>query len=169
MKKVIREIISWGIFFGIMIFFFNYTFDDNGRIVKFRLKQEDVSHYKEGLYCNKGSYYNKEDDRTYTEVNETKQSFVYVYEIHYDDGNSCNKIPVDKENIGKYKVTFDTKGGNDIDPLYFNDGETLKKLPVPELNGFKFIRWEDKFMTPIYEGALIDGDITLYAYWEKID
>lgn len=167
MKKIFN-IIKWLFFVVVIVFFFTYTFDDNGRIVKFRLFKEDLKAYKTGFICD-NNYYDKETNRSYTKIEEIRKSFIYIYQIEYEYGNVCEKDKPTDKHANDYKVTFDTKGGNEIDPIYFEKGETLDRLPTPVLNGFRFIRWEDKFMTPIYDGALIDGDITLYAVWEKID
>lgn len=44
------------------------------------------------------------------------------------------------------------------------------KLPTePSKAGYKFVVWEDKNGTPIYNDALLSEDTTLYAKWEKIE
>jgi len=65
-----------------------------------------------------------------------------------------------------YTVSFETRGGNIIESMKIIKGEEIETLPIPQKDGYTFRYWEDKHGTPIYEKALIDGDIQLYAVWE---
>lgn len=125
---------------------------------------------------------NKKDIKDKSDLGET---FVNWYEIvDVKDGKDVlsdkpfdfnTKISKDiklkavyESNVETFTVEFDSKGGNKIDDIILNKGEKLKLPKNPVRSGYKFIVWEDKNETPIYEDALLDGDITLYAKWKKI-
>lgn len=125
---------------------------------------------------------NKKDIKDKSDLGET---FVNWYEIvDVKDGKDVlsdkpfdfnTKISKDiklkavyESNVETFTVKFDSKGGNKIDDIILNKGEKLKLPKNPVRSGYKFIVWEDKNETPIYEDALLDGDITLYAKWKKI-
>ena len=64
-------------------------------------------------------------------------------------------------------ITFDTKGGNKIEPMTIECDPVLN-LPKPTRTGYKFVTWLDKNEVPISnETKLVCGDLTLYAKWEK--
>lgn len=75
----------------------------------------------------------------------------------------------EKENnsVDTFTAIFDTNGGSEVKNITFKKGETLTLPENPTKENYTFIRWEDKHGTPIYNEALIDGDITLYAVWEE--
>ena len=82
---------------------------------------------------------------------------------------SWEKIEVKTNTL---KVTFDSRGGNKIDSMTFNctnGAATLNNLPTPKKDSHSFMTWEDKFNTPILDGALItcEGELNLFAVWEK--
>ena len=70
-----------------------------------------------------------------------------------------------------YTVTFDTDGGNEIDPVSVKADETVTEPATPAKLGYKFGGWysdaakqsEYDFNTPV------TNDITLYAKWEKAE
>lgn len=65
-------------------------------------------------------------------------------------------------------VTFETNGGNKVDPMKVEKGCALSYLPVPEKEGFVFDGWykEPSFTTQYEIGTKVDADITLYAKWK---
>ena len=64
-------------------------------------------------------------------------------------------------------ITFDTQGGNKIEPMTIECDPVLN-LPKPTRSGYKFLQWQDKNEVPISnETKLVCGDLTLYAKWEK--
>lgn len=68
----------------------------------------------------------------------------------------------------KWKVTFDTAGGEYIEPLNVVDGEKIDKIPTPVNDGYKFLGWyynNQKFDLE----QKITKDIILVAKWEKIE
>ena len=74
-----------------------------------------------------------------------------------------------EKEVKTFKVIFDSKGGSSVSPVTVECGKELK-LPVnPAKEGYTFRVWEDKFGTPILDGALFtcDGDVTVYAVWDE--
>lgn len=68
----------------------------------------------------------------------------------------------------KWKVRFDTAGGEYIEPLDVVDGEKIDKIPTPVNKGYKFLGWyynSQKFDL----NQKITKDIILVAKWEKIE
>lgn len=65
-------------------------------------------------------------------------------------------------------VTFDTDGGNTIEPRIVENGQPIGELPVPVKEGFTFIRWTDELgREEIYPTTIVDDDITILAEWEE--
>ncbi|HOI46603.1 MAG TPA: leucine-rich repeat protein [Bacilli bacterium] len=67
-----------------------------------------------------------------------------------------------------YQITFDTAGGNIIEPLTTKEFSDVT-LPSPTRNGLQFIGWVDKLnvsMEPIFELSNVDKSIELLAKWQ---
>lgn len=73
----------------------------------------------------------------------------------------------DNASTDTFRVTFDSNGGSKVADVLVVKGETLKLPDPPFRNGYTFQTWVDQYETPIYEGALLDGDINLKAVWIK--
>ena len=65
-------------------------------------------------------------------------------------------------------ITFDSKGGTNVDSITITKGDALHLPENPTRDGYTFITWKDGNEVPIGEGALLDSDIKLYAYWEEV-
>ncbi len=66
-------------------------------------------------------------------------------------------------------VSFDSRGGTDVEPIKLRDGQALELPAAPTKNGFRFGHWEDVNGVPILDGAyLAPEDIKLYAVWQKV-
>lgn len=65
-------------------------------------------------------------------------------------------------------VTFDSKGGSNVDAITINKGTELTLPKNPTYKGYTFKGWTDKHGKVIYNNALLEEDTTLYANWEKI-
>ena len=61
-------------------------------------------------------------------------------------------------------VTFDSKGGSNVDAITINKGTELTLPKDPTYKG-----WVDVNDRPIYDKALLSEDTTLYAKWEKVE
>ena len=61
-------------------------------------------------------------------------------------------------------VTFDSKGGSNVDAITINKGTELTLPKDPTYKG-----WVDVNDIPIYDKVLLSEDTTLYAKWEKVE
>ena len=64
-------------------------------------------------------------------------------------------------------VTFDSKGGSNVDAITIYKGTELILPKDPTYKGYTFKGWVDVNDRPIYDKALLAEDTTLYAVWEK--
>ena len=67
----------------------------------------------------------------------------------------------------KCTVTFDTRGGSDVESKTVNSGDKIKKIPTTVLGDFEFLGWySDEACTKQFDfNKPITADITLYAKW----
>lgn len=68
---------------------------------------------------------------------------------------------------GKYKLTFETNGGEAIQPISFNKGAKITP-PTATKAYFTFVGWyeDEKLTTPFEQfGKMPDRDVTVYAKW----
>ena len=102
----------------------------------------------------------------------------YVFDGWVLDGKKINgkeKITKDiklkaswiKKESDEIVITFDSNGGSKVESIILKKEESLTLPENPKREGYKFITWKDKNEVPISNGALLDSDITLFAYWEK--
>lgn len=67
-----------------------------------------------------------------------------------------------------FTVTFDSQGGNEIEPVEVKCGEGLKLPEDPIKEGYTFIAWEDEDLKTIHDNDKLSCvDITLTANWDK--
>ena len=68
----------------------------------------------------------------------------------------------------KYKVTFETNGGNPIDPVEVEWGVEYKANVTPTKTGHTFKGWyfDVDLTNPVSEDIIIEGDVSLFAKWE---
>lgn len=67
----------------------------------------------------------------------------------------------------QYKVTFDTRGGEDVAPIYTL--EDIAELPKTSKQGFGFAGWYlDPELTNPFDGTGITGDMTVYAKYDNL-
>lgn len=66
-------------------------------------------------------------------------------------------------------VTFDSKGGSNVDAITINKGTELTLPKDPTYKGYTFKGWVDVNDRPIYNKALLSEDTTLYAKWKKVE
>ena len=116
--------------------------------------------------------------------NELGESFVNWYEVTTKDGeevlsdkafnfktkiNKNIKLKALYEKKETITITFDTKGGSNIDNITISKDTELTLPQEPTLEGYVFKGWVDKNETPIYNKVLLAEDTTLYAVWEKVE
>ena len=66
-------------------------------------------------------------------------------------------------------ISFNTNGGNDIETVSVEKGNTITGLPTPEKDGFVFDGWftDDACTNSFDESMVITSDMTLYAKWKS--
>lgn len=66
-------------------------------------------------------------------------------------------------------ISFNTNGGNDIEPVSVEKGNTITGLPTPVKDGFVFDGWftDDACTNSFDESMVIASDMTLYAKWKS--
>lgn len=64
-----------------------------------------------------------------------------------------------------YSITFDSSGGNKVEPLTYTIQDNIEQLPTPTKKGYKFVGWYDgsEQIISIVEGSTGDRKIT--AKW----
>ena len=69
-----------------------------------------------------------------------------------------------------FTVSFETDGGDEIDPIELKCGEALKLPEEPSKEGYTFISWENEDKKTIHDGDKLEcNDTTLTATWDKED
>ena len=102
----------------------------------------------------------------------------YTFDGWYSDENFVNKFnfntPITanttlyaKWNALQFNVTFNTNGGNTINPLVVDYNTVLNSLEVPTKEGYTFEGWyTNSSLTSKYNNTPITVNITLYAKWK---
>ena len=74
-----------------------------------------------------------------------------------------------EEEIQRYTVNFNSNGGNSIPSQEVEEGNKVIRPSNPTINGYSFIGWyKNSNLTQAFDfNTPIDGNITLYAKWEK--
>lgn len=69
-----------------------------------------------------------------------------------------------------YTVAFESNGGTRIDPMKLEEGEAVDKPEDPVRDGYVFDGWyEDaELKAPYRFGSPVEGDLTLYAKWDRL-
>lgn len=73
-------------------------------------------------------------------------------------------VAVYEESDVEYLVTFDTDGGDVIDPVYVKRGNSLPEMPIAYKQGSEFSRWS----VDLTEVAIME-DTTVVAVWKEVD
>lgn len=172
--KIILIIIgSLLILIGLFLFwFFNRKFD-----VTFKVNDSDE-------YVVKVKYNHKIKEKDIKTDKELGENFIGWYEVVSTEKNKevlakksydfSTKIKEDVLLKATYKgqeetitITFDSKGGSEVDSITINKGEELTLPDNPTRSDYTFVTWELEDGTPIYNNTKLDEDTTLYANWEK--
>ncbi|MGJ0845839.1 InlB B-repeat-containing protein [Tissierella praeacuta] len=91
------------------------------------------------------------------------------FTIYKDDNSVEYIIEIVESTVKKYRVTFNTNGGNNISSIEVEEGQKLTKPTDPIKKDHKFIGWyEDSSLTKEFNfDTEITKDLTLYAKWEE--
>ena len=80
----------------------------------------------------------------------------------------CNVRQNNNSNVS-WTVTFDSKGGSQVQAQTVKDGETVAKPANPTKDNFSFVEWceDSNCITPFNFAMEIHSDWTLYAKWQS--
>ncbi len=177
-KKKIILIVVGVILFAIILFllwFFNRKFD-----VTFDLNngtENEVVQVKYNNVLNEKDIKTKEDLGdlfiAWYEVIDVKDNEDVLDDEKFDFTTKIKKDTklkaVYEKPVEKITITFDSRGGSKVNSITITKGTELNLPSNPTYSGYKFVTWETKDGTPVYNKALLSEDITLYAKWEKIE
>lgn len=177
-KKKIIAIISGILLIAIIVFllwFFNRKFD-----VTFDLNngtKEEIIKVKYHQTINKKDIKDQEDLGelfiAWYEVVGVKEKEDVLADKPFDFNTKIDKdIKLKALYEGKVEtitITFDSKGGSNVDAITINKGTELTLPKDPTYKGYTFKGWVDVNDRPIYDKALLNEDTTLYAKWKKVE
>ena len=158
-----------------LLWFFNrkfeVTFDYNNGI------KEEVVYVKYNKTINSKDVKTKEDlGEQFIDwylILEEKYGKDFLADKPYDFKTKINKNiklkAVYEGVVETITVTFDSKGGSNVDAITINKGTELTLPKDPTYKGYTFKGWVDANDRPIYDKALLSEDTTLYAKWGKVE
>ncbi len=73
--------------------------------------------------------------------------------------------------VAKYKVTFDTAGGDHMDAVEYYADEQIEKLPDPTKTDYDFVGWytDQDYAEPVQYPLQLSGNIVVYALWKEAE
>ena len=176
-RRIIFEIIGGFILLAIIIFlvfFLNRKYEvsfylDNGSDVQ-------VVYVKHNKIIDSNNIKGKEDLGEsfvdWYEIVDVKDGKDILAEKPFDFKTKINRNiklkAVFNDDVKTITIKFDSKGGSKVKDIIIHENVKLKLPTEPSKAGYKFVGWEDKNGTTIYNDALLSEDTTLYAKWEKI-
>lgn len=96
-----------------------------------------------------------------------------------NDGQFTTVTPVTKDvtltarwkAVAKYRVTFDTAGGDHMDAVEYYADEQIEKLPDPTKTDYDFAGWyrDQYYSDPVQYPLQLSGDIVVYALWKEAE
>ena len=177
-RRIIIEIIGGFILLAIIIFlvfFLNRKYEvsfylDNGSDVQ-------VVYVKHNKIINSSNIKGKEDLGEsfvdWYEIVDVKDGKDILAEKPFDFKTKINRNvklkAVFNDDVKTITIKFDSKGGSEVKDIVIHENVKLKLPTEPSKTGYKFVGWEDKNGTPIYNDALLSEDTTLYAKWKKLE
>ena len=177
-RRTIIEIIGCFILLAVIIFlvfFLNRKYEvsfylDNGSDVQ-------VVYVKHNKIINSSNIKGKEDLGEsfvdWYEIVDVKDGKDILAEKPFDFKTKINRNvklkAVFNDDVKTITIKFDSKGGSKVKDIVIHENVKLKLPTEPSKAGYKFVGWEDKNGTPIYNDALLSEDTTLYAKWKKIE
>ena len=177
-RRIIFEIMGGFILLAIIIFlvfFLNRKYEvsfylDNGSDVQ-------VVYVKHNKILNSSNIKGKEDLGEsfvdWYEIVDVKDGKDILAEKPFDLKTKINRNvklkAVFDDDVKTITIKFDSKGGSKVKDIVIHENVKLKLPTEPSKTGYKFVGWEDKNGTPIYNDALLSEDTTLYAKWKKLE
>ena len=130
----------------------------------FEIKENNGIKYIDGL-DEKIQKENIANGQHHLAISNNNDELLGYVSVNVLDGN----IEKDKKVEKKYKIIFNTTGGEKIDSIEVSDlNEVDIENIIPKREGYEFLYWEynnQKFII----NDLVDNNITLIAKWEKND
>ncbi len=98
---------------------------------------------------------------------ETEESIDFLV-VNYFISQKKTPTFIAKYNPITYSISFDTRGGNTISPIYANYGDAITAPTTPTKKGYTFIGWfSDEDLRIEYTFlTMTDENPTIYAKWE---
>ncbi len=102
-------------------------------------------------------------------LQDIKDNDTYYYNSSYSTNEPNSDLDAYNFTVAKTcKITFDTRGGTPVAPIYVEKGTKAKAPDYPEKEGFTFGSWYKKAdLTNYFSFSYdtVDEDMTLYAGW----
>ncbi|MCF0106956.1 MAG: InlB B-repeat-containing protein, partial [Holdemanella sp.] len=96
--------------------------------------------------------------------------FCFSICINQDGCTNCTEVYSDGcKNCKTKKITFNSCGGSDVEPIFVEVGNTFKAPENPSKNGFIFKGWyiDEQYSAQWdFDNGTVEKDMTLYALWE---
>lgn len=108
---------------------------------------------------------------TEPEPTETEPTETDPVETEPTETEPTEPEPTEPE-VVTYTVTFDTKGGSEVDPVQVEEGATVSEPEDPVKDGCVFVGWyvgEEYEEAFLFDDDIIVADITLHAFWLSED
>lgn len=102
-------------------------------------------------------------------LQDIKDNDTYYYNSSYSTNEPNSDLDAYNFTVAKTcKITFDSRGGTPVEPIYVEKGTKAKAPDYPEKEGFTFGSWYKKAdLTNYFSFSYdtVDEDMTLYAGW----
>ena len=102
-------------------------------------------------------------------LQDIKDNDTYYYNSSYSTNEPNSDLDAYNFTVAKTcKITFDSRGGTPVEPIYVEKGTKAKAPDYPEKEGFTFGSWYKNADLTVYFSFsydTVDEDMTLYAGW----
>ena len=102
-------------------------------------------------------------------LRDNHDNYGYYYNTSYTTNEPNSDLDAYNFTVAKTcKITFDTRGGTPVEPIYVEKGTKAKAPDYPEKEGFTFGSWyKNADLTGYFSFSYytVDEDMTLYAGW----
>ena len=112
---------------------------------------------------------------TYYRIHTTNRNIGTVTNTSNNGARPVIEVPLDQIdtsiNVVKYTVTFDSKGGSEVEPIEVVKDNVAGFLPESTKYSHNFIGWytDEEYTNAFTESTIVTAPITVYAKWEYVD
>lgn len=99
---------------------------------------------------------------------EIGENIYYVLVTAQDDTNQIYKLIINRKEP-LFKVTFDTDGGEEVEPLYVRKGDIIEEPEKVDKKGYTFLGWDYDFSQPIQNDIIIEAIFEANEYTVTFD